>query len=91
MDAVPPSLADNVILPVLAAAVIGGVTFTGGRGSVVNAIGGAILMGVITAGLVALAVNVFLRQVIFGGVVVIAIIINFLRDRFREKWLRPPS
>ena len=90
LKSVPPSLASNVnLLPAIAAAVMGGVSLFGGRGSIVNAYGGTLLSTIITAGLVSLNVNVFVRQMVFGVVIAIAVFINNVRERIRDKILAP--
>lgn len=87
VGAVPPSLADDTLLPALAAAVIGGISVKGGRGIMINVLGGAFLLKLINIMLISFAVSTFMRRVIFGIVVILAILINRFRLRIQEKLL----
>jgi len=66
---------------VIAAAVIGGASMAGGAGSIIGAVIGAALIGVIQNGIVLLSINTYAQQVIIGMVILIAISL----DTFRKK------
>jgi len=68
-------------LDVIAAAVIGGTSLTGGRGSVVGAIWGAALLGVVRNGLVLLGVSDFWQTIAIGLVIIFAVVIDRIRTR----------
>lgn len=68
-------------LKVIAATVIGGASLKGGEGSVVGALWGAALLGVVTNGLILLGVGDFWQTVSIGLVIIIAVAI----DRFRRR------
>ena len=87
--AVDPYTGSTDLFPTFAAAVIGGISLKGGRGSVVNAVAGLILLGIIGSGLSMFAVTPYLRQFAYGCLVIAAIIINKLRDSVRDRILRP--
>ena len=87
--AIDPYAGSTDLLPAFAAAVIGGISLKGGRGSVVNAVAGLILLGIIGSGLSMFAVTPYLRQFAYGCLVIAAIIINKLRDSVRDRILRP--
>ena len=87
--AVDPYTGSTDLFPAFAAAVIGGISLKGGRGSVVNAVAGLILLGIIGSGLSMFAVTPYLRQFVFGCLVIAAIMINKLRDSVRDIILRP--
>lgn len=57
----------------IAAAVIGGTSMAGGKGSIIGAIIGAVILGMISNGLDLLSVNQFYRQIIVGIIIVVAV------------------
>jgi len=83
-----PLLAEDTVFMAFAAAVLGGISLTGGRGKIANVFGGVILLGAISSGLTVLAVSPYVRRVLFGSLVVAAIIIDSLRTRVRESVMR---
>lgn len=68
-------------LDVIAAAAIGGASLAGGVGSVTGAVIGAALVGVIANGVVLLNINTYAQQAITGGVILIAVSLDVLRNR----------
>lgn len=68
-------------LDVIAAAAIGGASLSGGVGSVTGAVIGAALVGVIANGIVLLNINTYSQQAITGGVILIAVSLDVLRNR----------
>ncbi|MFP5078511.1 ABC transporter permease [Rhizobium sp. YIM 134829] len=68
-------------LDVIAAAAIGGASLSGGVGSVTGAVIGAALVGVIANGVVLLNINTYAQQAITGGVILIAVSLDVLRNR----------
>jgi ribose transport system permease protein len=74
-------------LDAIAAVIIGGAAFTGGRGGVSNAIVGALTLGVIRNGLNLLGVDPFIQIVIIGLTIVAAVELDVIRSavegRFR--------
>ena len=69
-------------LDVIAAAAIGGASLAGGVGSVAGAVIGAALVGVIANGVVLLNINTYAQQAITGGVILIAVSIDVLRNKY---------
>jgi ribose/xylose/arabinose/galactoside ABC-type transport system permease subunit len=63
-------------LRALASAIIGGVTFEGGRGTVLGAFLGVILMGIIQNGLNILNVSSYFQTFTIGIIIVIAVIVS---------------
>lgn len=63
-------------LDVIAAAVIGGISLSGGRGTVLGAIVGSLLMGILRNGLVLLNVSAYWQQVAIGLVIILAVILD---------------
>lgn len=66
-------------LNAIAAVVIGGTSLSGGRGSVVGSLVGALTIAVLNAGLVLVGVRDTLQGVVIGAVIVLAVMV----DRFR--------
>ncbi len=71
-------------LDVIAAAVIGGASLSGGRGSIVGAFLGACLLGLLRNAFILLALSPFLQQLTIGLVIVLAA----LFDQWRQGNLR---
>lgn len=68
-------------LQVIAAAVIGGVSLTGGRGTVLGAVLGAMIIGLIQNALVLLQVPPYWQQAFIGGIIIIAAVVDIVRQR----------
>ncbi len=88
MNSVPPSMADGAIFMAFAGAIIGGVELQGGRGSMINVLAGIIFLALIEAGLSMFNVDPNLRRVIYGLLVIFAILINRTRNYFRDRILQ---
>ena len=65
------TLADSLVLPSVAAAVIGGTSIFGGRGGFGGTIVGALILTVLSALLTALGYPEAVRQILFGAIIVI--------------------
>lgn len=63
-------------LDVIAAAVIGGISLSGGRGTILGAIIGSLLMGILRNGLVLLNVSPYWQQFAIGAVIILAVILD---------------
>lgn len=68
-------------LNAIAAVIIGGTSFSGGKGSLVGTFLGACLMGVLNNGLLLMGVSDFIRQMITGVVIVVAVIVDSYRAK----------
>ena len=73
------SLGDTDLLTVIAAAVIGGTSISGGRGSIIGALVGSLLMGVLNNGLILMGLAVT-EQMIARGVIIIVAVALSLRE-----------
>jgi ribose transport system permease protein len=82
-----PTFGDLAELDSIAAVIIGGAAFAGGRGHVGNALVGAFTIGVIRNALNLHAVNAFYQLMVIGIVILVAVEADVLRghveDRFR--------
>ncbi|MFI0796311.1 ABC transporter permease [Micromonospora rubida] len=67
-------------LDVIAAAVIGGASLSGGRGSIIGAFLGACLLGVLRNAFILLALSPFLQQLSIGLVIVLAAVFDQWRQ-----------
>ena len=87
LNAGSPTFGELAELDSIAAVVIGGASFLGGRGNVVNALVGALMIGVIRNGMNLLAVDAFFQLIVIGVVIVLAVeadvLRGYLEDRFR--------
>ena len=63
-------------LDVIAAAVIGGISLSGGRGTILGAMIGSLLMGILRNGLVLLEVSAYWQQVAIGVVIIAAVVLD---------------
>lgn len=68
-------------LDVIAAVIIGGASFSGGKGTIYGAVLGAAIMGVLRNGLVLLNVSAYWQQTVIGLVIIIAVGADQLRHR----------
>lgn len=68
-------------LNAIAAVIIGGTSLSGGRGTVIGTLLGACIIGVLANGLILFGLSDFLRQMITGVVIILAVIIDKYRER----------
>ena len=76
--------ASDLLLNVIAAAVIGGTSLFGGRGSVWSALLGALVIGSISNGMDLLALPSPIKYMITGGVLLVAVTIEAISRQRRE-------
>ena len=76
LDSAQPNAGISYELDSIAAVVIGGTSLSGGKGSIMGTVLGAIIIGVLNNGLVLLNVSPFWQQVVKGGVILLAVIID---------------
>jgi len=75
-------------LNVIAAAVVGGASLTGGRGSAAGALLGALIIQMITSGIVILGIDQSYSQILIGAVVVAAVLLDQLNQWWRRRRLQ---
>jgi ribose transport system permease protein len=63
-------------LNVIAAAVVGGASLTGGRGTALGALLGALIIQLISSGIVILGIDQNFSQIIIGAVVILAVLLD---------------
>lgn len=74
-------------LDVIAAAVVGGASLVGGRGSALGALLGALVIQMIANGIIILDVDQNYSQIIIGAVIVVAVVLDRLNTFLRERRL----
>jgi len=81
LDSAQPNAGTSYELDAIAAVVIGGTSLKGGKGSVWGTVIGAVIIGVLNNGLVLLNVSPFWQQVVKGGVILLAVIIDKIGEK----------
>jgi len=74
-----PNLGGSLLLPSIAAAVIGGLSLLGGIGKVAHAVLGALFIAVLSNGMNLVRVDGYVQDIVLGAVIVFAVFL----DRFR--------
>lgn len=90
LASVQPALGRGYELQAIAAAVLGGTSLTGGRGSVAGAAIAALLLAAISAGLQIVGVDPTWYQVIVGVAILLAVAFHKWSDRFQERNIFQP-
>lgn len=76
-----PTLAAELLLPSIAAVVVGGTAITGGVGSIWRTLVGALIISVVRIGMTFLGVNIFAQNIVFGAVLIGAVAITIDRSK----------
>jgi ribose transport system permease protein len=76
-----PTLAAELLLPSIAAVVVGGTAITGGVGSIWRTLVGALINSVVRIGMTFLGVNIFAQNIVFGVVLIAAVAITIDRSK----------
>lgn len=79
-----PSAGNSYEMDAIAAAVIGGISMSGGKGRLVNTVVGAIILATLTNGLQIMNVATYYQTVITGLVVIIAVFADKQKERKAE-------
>ena len=80
---VDATMGDGSILTVFAAVTLGGTALNGGRGNVSGLLGAILVIGMITNLMNLIGVAVSIQQVVFGVVLLLAIMLSSIQDRLR--------
>lgn len=81
------TIADGALFPAFAAAVIGGISLFGGRGNIMGALGGVLLLSTIQSGLVLVNVDATMVRVVNGLILLAAVLLYTGEERFRRRLL----
>ncbi|TYL54944.1 ABC transporter permease [Nocardioides sp. BGMRC 2183] len=76
-----PSMADNLLLPAVAAIVVGGTAITGGHGSVWRSVAGALVVTLLRVGLPIVGVPSAWEQILYGAIIVAAVALTLDRSK----------
>lgn len=76
-----PNAGIGAELDAIAAVIIGGASFFGGRGAVLGVFAGVLIMGLLRNGLNLMDVSVFWQQLLIGLIIILAVYIDVLRRR----------
>lgn len=76
-----PTLANQFLLPAIAAVIVGGTALTGGSGGIVRTLIGALLVSVARVGMTFVGISVFAQQIVFGVILIIAVTVAFDRSK----------
>ncbi|HWL82230.1 MAG TPA: ABC transporter permease [Roseomonas sp.] len=76
---------DNYLLDAIAAVVVGGTSLFGGQGGIGNTIVGLLVLGVLNNGLDHIRMDSFLKILIRGLVLLLALVINVYAQRLRNR------
>ncbi|MEZ5670781.1 MAG: ABC transporter permease [Alphaproteobacteria bacterium] len=76
-----PTLANQLLLPAIAAVIVGGTAITGGVGSIWRTLVGALIITVVRTGMTFLNVDIFIQQAVFGGMLIIAVALTIDRSK----------
>jgi ribose/xylose/arabinose/galactoside ABC-type transport system permease subunit len=92
LDSVPTSLGSGMVFEVMAAAVVGGVSMFGGRGNLIGAMGGVLLLSSIDSALTLTSVPTFWVQTAKGLILLLAVFLDAFKLRMvpilRRKWIK---
>ena len=76
-----PTMADNLLLPAVAAIVVGGTAITGGHGSVWRSLVGALVITLLRVGLPIVGVPSAYEQILYGTIIVVAVALTLDRSK----------
>ena len=81
-----PASGETFELNAIAAAVLGGTSLSGGRGTIAGTLVGAFVIGVLSDGLVMLGVSSFWQMVIKGIVIIAAVVLDQMQRRMYRRF-----
>lgn len=76
-----PTMADNLLLPAVAAIVVGGTAITGGHGSLWRSLAGALVITLLRVGLPIVGVPSAWEQILYGAIIVAAVALTLDRSK----------
>jgi erythritol transport system permease protein len=80
-----PATGETFELNAIAAAVLGGTSMSGGRGTIGGTIIGAFVIGILSDGLVMMGVSSFWQTVIKGLVIIAAVVVDQAQRRLQQR------
>lgn len=80
-----PTTAVGLELNIIAAVVIGGASLTGGQGTITGTLVGALIMSVVANGCIKLGLSNWVQEIVTGGIIIAAVLLDYLRRRADQK------
>lgn len=84
IGSVQPNAGVSLTFPVFAAVIIGGASLSGGRGSAIGTLSGALLLAIIANGLALLSAGSYLSNFVSGAVTIAAVVLDRFTQRLRK-------
>jgi ribose transport system permease protein len=84
LGAADPSVGSGSEMLVISAAIIGGASLSGGSGSILGAVIGALIIAVIRNGLVLLGVSIYWQGFVTGATIIAAVALDYIIKRRRS-------
>lgn len=84
LASVQPSLGQGYEMEAISVAAIGGISLTGGSGSVVGILIGALILGVIDNGMIMIGVTSYWQMIIKGIIIVLAVCFDMFRKHKKQ-------
>jgi ribose/xylose/arabinose/galactoside ABC-type transport system permease subunit len=84
IGSVQPNAGVSLTFPVFAAVIIGGASLSGGRGTAIGTLSGALLLALIANGLALLSAGAYLSNFVSGAVTIAAVVLDRLTQRLRQ-------
>ena len=76
-----PTVADSLLLPAVAAIVVGGTAITGGHGSLWRTLAGALVVTLLRVGLSTVGVSSAYEQILYGAIIIAAVALTLDRSK----------
>ena len=92
MASADPNASNGIELSAIAAAVIGGTSLMGGRGSMINTLFGVLAIAILQTGLTQVGAPESVKRIITGTVIVVAVLLDAYRGKIKAAvWRLLPS
>lgn len=85
VGAAMPTNATGMEFDVISAVILGGASLAGGKGSIVGALFGALLLGTLSNGMVMLNIHTYWQQIISGVVLVLAVVLDIIKNKRAQR------
>jgi ribose/xylose/arabinose/galactoside ABC-type transport system permease subunit len=85
------NMGKGYIFEVMAASVIGGISLQGGRGSMIGAFGGVLLLSTINSGLSLMRISTFWIEIARGLIILVAMLIDAQKVRYTSSHAAPQA
>jgi ribose transport system permease protein len=76
-----PDLANQLLLPTIAAVVVGGTAITGGIGNIGLTVVGTLIVSIVRIGMTFIGVDIFAQQIVFGTALILAVFVTIDRSK----------